>query len=233
MSKNVVAKKDNTISLEGATKLVGLVNEGLQTVQKGYIAIAPHVAKLYDCKGFKALGYDNFEQMITFEFGMSHGTGVGLRKVFDLCGVIGKDNNYTIPEKYLGYGYTKLLQIAQRKKDFKDANINPFDIFTPDMTLKEMSAKLNEVLGIKAKEQDEKAIDTTSTEATSAEATSAEATSAEAEAEAEATPSIKVNRILVEVSNLKKEVSKEVDAKTLAYFDAIIANLKEVKKAIK
>ena len=233
MSKNVVAKKDNTISLEGATKLVGLVNEGLQTVQKGYIAIAPHVAKLYDCKGFKALGYDNFEQMITFEFGMSHGTGVGLRKVFDLCGVVGKDNEYTIPGKYLDYGYTKLLQIAQRKKDFKDANINPFDIFTPDMTLKEMSAKLNEVLGIKAKEQEEKAIDTTAEDA-SAEATSAEATSAEAtSAEAEDTPSIKVNRILVEVSNLKKEVSKGVDAKTLAYFDAIIANLKEVKKAIK
>lgn len=233
MSKNVVAKKDNTISLEGATKLVGLVNEGLQTVQKGYIAIAPHVAKLYDCKGFKALGYDNFEQMITFEFGMSHGTGVGLRKVFDLCGVVGKDNEYTIPEKYLDYGYTKLLQIAQKKKDFKDANINPFDIFTPDMTLKEMSTKLNEVLGIKAKEQDEKAIDTTAEDA-SAEATSTEATSAEnTSAEAEDTPKIKVNRILVEISNLKKEVSKEVDEKTLAYFDAIIANLKEVKKAIK
>ena len=153
--------------------------------------------------------------------------------MFDLCGVVGKDNEYTIPGKYLDYGYTKLLQIAQRKKDFKDANINPFDIFTPDMTLKEMSAKLNEVLGIKAKEQEEKAIDTTAEDA-SAEATSAEATSAEAtSAEAEDTPSIKVNRILVEVSNLKKEVSKGVDAKTLAYFDAIIANLKEVKKAIK
>ena len=46
-----LAKKNNEISLAGAQNLVTSVKEGLALVSKGYLTIAPDVAKLYDCKG--------------------------------------------------------------------------------------------------------------------------------------------------------------------------------------
>ena len=221
MGKNAVAKKDNTMSLEGANKLVGLVSEGLDMANKGYISVAPHVAKLYDCKGFKALGYKNFDEMCMFEWGMSHGTSVGIRKVFDLAGVVTKENEYIIPEKYLAYGYTKLLRIAENKKEFKEANIDPFEVFTPNMSWREMVDTLKATLADKADNQDANAIETTATESTGAESTGAE----------EKTPIARLNAIMSELMDIRKELNLKPE-KDL-HFDALIATIKEIKKAIK
>ena len=129
MSKNEVAKKTNEMSAKGASVLVSEVSSGLQLVQKGYLSVTPQVAKLYDCKGYKALGYKNFDEMCMLEWGMSHGTSVGIRKVFSLVGTVSANNEYKIPEKYLEYGYTKLLKIAENKTDFeKAAELFPNDI---------------------------------------------------------------------------------------------------------
>lgn len=231
MGKNAIAKKDNTISLEGANKLVGLVSEGLDLANKGYISVAPHVAKLYDCKGFKALGYKNFDEMCMFEWGMSHGTSVGIRKVFDLAGVVTKDNEYIIPEKYLAYGYTKLLRIAENKKEFKEANLDPFEVFTPDMSWREMVDKLKATLADKASDQDNNAIETTATEGTGAEGTGAEGTEAEGTGADEKTPIARLNAIMSELMDIRKELNLKPE-KDL-HFDALIATIKEIKKAIK
>jgi hypothetical protein len=95
---------------------------------------------------------------------MSHGTVSGLRKVFDRFGST-KENedgtkSYTIPDKYLEWGYTKLHLIASDEQKFKEAGINPFEVFTPDMTLKTMKDTLALKLEDKAKDQDANAIDT-------------------------------------------------------------------------
>ena len=231
MGKNAVAKKDNTMSLEGANKLVGLVSEGLDMANKGYISVAPHVAKLYDCKGFKALGYKNFDEMCMFEWGMSHGTSVGIRKVFDLAGVVTKENEYIIPEKYLAYGYTKLLRIAENKKEFKEANIDPFEVFTPNMSWREMVDTLKATLADKADNQDANAIETTATESTGAESTGAESTGAESTGAEEKTPIARLNAIMSELMDIRKELNLKPE-KDL-HFDALIATIKEIKKAIK
>ena len=229
MSKNEVAKKSNEMSAKGASVLVSEVSSGLQLVQKGYLSVTPQVAKLYDCKGYKVLGYKNFDEMCMLEWGMSHGTSVGIRKVFALVGTVSANNEYKIPEKYLEYGYTKLLKIAENKTDFEKANIKPFEVFTPDMTIKQMIDTLKARLEDKAEKQDTEAIDTTE----SAEATeSAEVTNTTESAEAtEATPITKINAIMSELLEIRKAV--KLPAEKDVYFDSVLANLKEIKKSIK
>ena len=159
MSNNAIATKSNEMSLNGAQTLVSEVTSGLALVQKGYLSVTPQIAKLYKCKGFKALGYKNFDEMCMLEWGMSHGTSVGIRKVFDMVGTVSANNEYKIPDKYMEYGYTKLLKIAENKTDFEKANIKPFEMFTPEMTIREMLDTLKLALEDKAKEQDANAID--------------------------------------------------------------------------
>ena len=158
--------KTTELSVNGAQSLVKSIRDGLALVSKGYLMIAPDVAKLYDCKGYKALGYKNFDEMCTLEFGMSHGTTVGIRKVFDMFGSVSKDNVYSIPEKYLEYGYTKLLLMTDKK--FEEVGIKPLETFTPEMTINDMKDALKAKLEDKAEKQEAEAIDTTATEATEA-----------------------------------------------------------------
>lgn len=200
---NLATVKTNDISLEGATVLRDNIKKGLALVSKGYLAITPDVAKLYDCKGFKALGYKNFDEMCALEFGMSHGTTVGIRKVFERFGAVSKENVYSIPEKYMEYGYTKLLLFTDKK--FAETGIDPIKEFTPDMTIAQMKDALKARLEEKADKQDKTAIDTTATE----EATATEETTATEEATAE-------------------EVTEEVSAKSI--IDNMMADLKTLNK---
>lgn len=228
MAKTSLATKDNAISLEGATVLVQSVKDGLKLVSQGYLAITPDVAKLYDCKGFKALGYKNFDELCAMEFGMSHGTTVGIRKVFERFGTVSKENKYSIPEKYLEYGYTKLLLFTDKK--FETAGIDPIATFTPDMTMAEMKSVLSDALEVKAEKQDSEAIETTATEV---ESVSRETSDSEATATADTTDNaldvcdeiIALAKHLSEITSLKPEKS--------CLIDAIIANAKELRKAVK
>lgn len=232
-----VAKKTNEISLAGAQNLVNSVKDGLALINKGYLAIAPDVAKLYDCKGYKALGYKNFDELCKLEFGMSHGTTVGIRKVFDKFGSVSKENKYSIPEKYAEYGYTKLLLMTDKK--FDEVGINPLEAFTPDMTIGEMQSALKEKLEDKAEKQDKNAIDTTAKEIEDAErATKAmqdyydEVLKGDEGAEdVEASPIDRANEIIELVKQLQSEVNLKPEK--MALFDAVIANMKEIKKLVK
>ena len=226
-----LAKKNNEISLAGAQNLVTSVKEGLALVSKGYLTIAPDVAKLYDCKGYKALGYENFDAMCKLEFAMSHGTTVGLRKVFAKFGTVTKENKYIIPDKYAEYGYTKLLLMTDKK--FEDAGVNPLDMFTPDMTIAEMKDALKAVLEDKAEKQDESAIESTATIKEDIEKSIVDNSedAAEVVEDVEASPIDRANEII----ELVKQLQSEVDLKPekMAYFDAVLANMKEIKKALK
>lgn len=225
---NLATTKTNEISLAGAQTLVASVKDGLALVNKGYLAIAPDVTKLYDCKGYKALGYHNFDEMCTLEFGMSHGTTVGIRKVFAKFGSVSKENNYTIPDKYAEYGYTKLLLMTDKK--FEDAGINPIETFTPDMTIAEMKDALKAKLEDKAEKQDNSAIESTATIKEDIEKSIID-NSEEPIEDVVAEPTDRV----AEIIELVKQLQSEVDLKPekMALFDAVLANLKEIKKAIK
>lgn len=228
---NLATTKTNEISLAGAQTLVASVKDGLALVNKGYLAIAPDVAKLYDCKGYKALGYRNFDELCTLEFGMSHGTTVGIRKVFDKFGSVSKENKYTIPDKYAEYGYTKLLLMTDKK--FEDAGINPIETFTPDMTIAEMKDALKAKLEDKAEKQEESAIESTATIKEDIEKSIIDNSeeSTEITADAEVSPIDRANEIIELVKQLQSEV--ELKPEKMVHFDAVLANMKEIKKLIK
>lgn len=228
----IATQKTNELTLAGAQSLVTSVKDGLKLVSQGYLAITPDVAKLYDCKGFKALGYKNFDELCTMEFGMSHGTTVGIRKVFDKFGSVTKENKYIIPEKYLEYGYTKLLLFTDKK--FTDAGINPIEAFTPDMTIAEMKDVLKGKLEDKAEQQDKSAIDTTAEDVsreTSNADTSEMSTIDNSEESVELDTKQMTANIIAEVQELQKLV--ELKPEKMILFEAVIANLKEIKKLIK
>lgn len=232
---SLATQKISELNLAGAQALVESVKDGMKLVSQGYLAITPDVAKLYDCKGFKALGYKNFDDLCTMEFGMSHGTTVGIRKVFDRFGSISKDNKYTIPEKYLEYGYTKLLLFTDKK--FKEAGIDPIEEFTPDMTMAQMKDALKLRLEEKADKQDKEAIDTTATEEKSIIDNSAieEATATEEATTTEEATKIDPVKIASEIIELVKELQSIVELKPekMVLFEAVLANMKEIKKLIK
>lgn len=228
---NLATTKTNEISLAGAQTLVASVKDGLALVNKGYLAIAPDVTKLYDCKGYKALGYKNFDEMCALEFGMSHGTTVGIRKVFAKFGSVSKENKYTIPDKYAEYGYTKLLLMTDKK--FEDAGINPIETFTPEMTISEMKDALKAKLEDKAEKQDESAIESTATIKEGIEKSIIDNSedAAEVPEDVEASPIDRANEIIELVKQLQSEV--DIKPEKMALFDAVLANMKEIKKLIK
>lgn len=233
-------KKTNEISLTGAQTLVNSIRDGLKLVSQGYLAIAPDVAKLYECKGFKALGYKNFDELCAIEFGMSHGTTVGIRKVFDKFGSVTPEGKYVIPDKYKEYGYTKLLLFTD--KQWKDNNINPIEEFTPDQTIASMRDALKLKLEEKAKKQDETAIDVTP-ETGEGEGMSIidnpEAPQTEAPQNSN-TENLPVNfrsakdvieNMLSDAKSLRELLN--VKPEKMALLDAIEANLKDLKKVVK
>lgn len=166
--KNAVVKRTPEMLAQAQERIQAIdasIEEHLNLASKGYLAIAPLIAEVYDNDYFVVKGYKNIDQYAEAEHGMSHGTVSGLRKVFARFGS-SKENEdgtktYTIPEKYMEWGYTKLDLIASQEKNFKEAGIEPFEVFTPDMTLKAMRETLALKLEKKAKNQDENAVDTT------------------------------------------------------------------------
>lgn len=228
----IATQKTNELSAQGAQTLVNSVKDGLKLVSQGYLAITPDVAKLYDCKGFKALGYKNFDELCTMEFGMSHGTTVGIRKVFDKFGSVTKENKYVIPDKYLEYGYTKLLLFTDKK--FAETGIDPIAEFTPEMTIAEMKDALKAKLEDKAEKQDKSAIDTTAEDVSRETSDNSEKSiidNSEASAEVELDVKQMLANIIAEVGEVKKLV--DLKPEKMVLFEAVIANLKEIKKLVK
>ena len=235
-----------TISKDNADALVNSIRDGLRTINKGYLTIAPDVQKLYDTHAFEVLGYKNFDAMCTDLFEMSHGTTVGIRKVFAIYGSKSKDGKYTIPEKYQEWGYTKLLLFATDKDKFKDANIDPLTAFNPSMTIGEMKMTLATALADKAKAQDSNAIETTAedltvptsevaTEEEVAEETTAEETTAEVKTfeEKSKDPKSFCDDIIKDIADLKSILENDIKPEKLAILDGAIAYMKEIKKVIK
>ena len=233
MANNSISNKTNEISLSGAQSLVNSIRDGLALVSKGYLMIAPDVAKLYDCKGYKALGYKNFDEMCTLEFGMSHGTTVGIRKVFERFGSVSKENVYSIPEKYLEFGYTKLLLMTDKK--FEEMGINPTETFTPDMTINDMKEALKAKLEDKAKKQEAEAIDTTATEPTEAtEEMSIIDNSTEENLPTAVKSATDIIGEMLDNSKMLRELLKDkIKPEKMALLDAIEANLKDLNKVAK
>lgn len=155
----MLAKAQERISVIDAN-----IEEHLNLASRGYLAIAPLIAEVYDNEYYVVKGYKNIDDYAQAEHGMAHGTVSGLRKVFARFGNKTDNDdgtwNYTIPDELMEWGYTKLNLIASDEQKFKDAGIEPFEVFTPDMTLKTMKETLALKLENKAKEQDKNAIDT-------------------------------------------------------------------------
>lgn len=229
-----------TMSKDGAQALVTEIQQGMALISDGYMAILPQVAKLDNCKGYKALGYDKMDDCALNEFGMSHGTVCGIRKVFKLYGNVSAKNEYSIPNKYKEYGYTKLLFFASDINNFETAGIDPFEVFTPSMTIKEMKSTLALALADKASEQDKNAIDVTEDSNNDNTTTSDNATTSDnttTSDETEITPLEERLDLLEEISKCTKMLHDLCDdtikAERLALLDAIIANVKDFEKEVK
>jgi hypothetical protein len=211
------------------------IENHLNGINKGYLSIAPLIAEVYDNEYFVVKGYKNIDDYAEAEHAMSHGTVSGLRKVFARFGST-KENedgtkSYTIPEKYLDWGYTKLHLIASDEQKFKDAGIEPFEVFTPDMTIKAMKDTLALKLEDKAKDQDANAIDTTAKEVDNGATTSAEADNASATATAESRNEdfsgylAKVKQSVADLSAFSKNEPKEV----VQVIDTILGYIKTLE----
>lgn len=160
---NVVAwtPESKALATERVNEITNIVNKELKTIDKGYMTIAPLINEVYSKELFILAGYSNMDKYCKAEFNMSHGTQCGLRKVYNRYL---DESTGDIGEKYKEYGYTKLLTIMESEKDFESVGINPFEEFTPEMTIREMKETLSLKLAEKAKDQDTNAIDTTATE---------------------------------------------------------------------
>ena len=224
MAKNAIVKKTPEMMAKAVARMATIdteIESHLSGINKGYLCIAPLVAEVYDNEYYIALGYKNIDDYAKAEHEMSHGTLVGLRKVFARFGSV-KENedgtkSYTIPEKYTEWGYTKLLLIANDEKSFKDAGIEPFEVFKPTMTIKEMKAELQLKLAEKAEKQDANAIDTDgeivnndNASADNASADNASATTGDKRAEDFSGYITKVKEALVELSVFAENEPKEV-----------------------
>lgn len=233
-NNSIITSNKASITVDSAKALIDSVKDGLKLVSQGYLAVTPMVAKLYDTKAHKTLGYHNFDELCTMEFAMSHGTSVGIRKVFDKFGDIDKDNNYFIPKKYLEYGYTKLLLFTD--KNFEKSGINPIEKFTPEMTIADMKSVLASALEDKAKSQDESAIDTESTDSEKSMIDNSEPTEPTEPTELEKievkTDKAIIEDIIVTIKSLKLTMDYLKPEKK-ALLDAIESNLKELKKLAK
>lgn len=238
-----------TITKDNALHLVDSIRENLKVVSKGYLTIAPDIQKLYDTKAHEVLGYKNFDELVDNMFDMSHGTSVGIRKVFGLYGTkSSKTGEYMIPEKYTKFGYTKLLYFATEDKKFKTANINPIELFSPEMSLAQMKDTLTNALIAKAKEQDENAIETTAEDVTANAENGAENVAengaenvaengAENEpksmAEKTANPRAFCDDIIKDMNALKSAIENDIKPEKMALLDGAIAYMKDIKKLLK
>lgn len=227
-----LAETKVVISVPVANELVANIRDGLKVINKGYLAIAPDVVKLYDGEAYKALGYKNFDELCRMEFEMAHGTTVGIRKVFAKFGSKNtKTGAYSIPEKYLEWGYTKLLLFCDKR--FDEVGINPIEEFNPSMTIGQMRATLDNLLADKAKTQDENAIDTTATEVENvSRETSDENTSDENATTEERTDKDLLNDIMSIAKELKERMNY-IGGEKSCLLDEIIATAKELKKVAK
>ena len=227
-------KAKNEMSLQGATALRDEINLGLKALTKGYMAIMPQFNKLYKCKGFKALGYKNITDCAKYEFGMSHGMEVNLRKVWDMIGTVTPNNEYIVPDKYKDWGFTQLLLIANNKVDFEKANIKPFEIFNADMTVREMTEILKNALEDKAEEQDNNAIDIDSEEPQTEEPQTEEPQTEEPQSD-DMSIFDKLDTIITFATESNKdcELNNWLKPEKRVLFESIIANAKDLKKALK
>lgn len=237
MAKNEVVKRTPEMlakAQERMTAIDATIENHLNGINKGYLSIAPLIAEVYDNDYYVVKGYKNIDDYAKAEHEMSHGTVSGLRKVFDRFGS-SKENEdgtktYTIPEKYTAWGYTKLLLIASDEQKFKDAGIEPFEVFTSDMTIKAMRETLALKLEDKAKKQDESAIDTEGKEvdnSAKAEADSASATAtAEARKEDFSGYLAKVKQSTADLSAFAKNEPKEV----VQVIDTILGYIKTLEQ---
>lgn len=233
---NKLVETKVVISTPAANELVASIRDGLRTINKGYLAIAPDVAKLYDGEAYKALGYKNFDELCRMEFEMAHGTTVGIRKVFAKFGSKNtKTGAYSIPEKYTEWGYTKLLLFCDKR--FEEVGINPLEEFNPSMTIGQMRATLDSLLEDKAKAQEANAIDTTATDVsreTSADLSDTSEYSSEEETQEvqEATDKDLLNDIMELAKELKNRMNY-IGGEKSCLLDEIIATAKELKRVAK
>lgn len=237
MAKNEVIKRTPEMLAKAQERMTAIdasIENHLNGINKGYLSIAPLIAEVYDNDYYVVKGYKNIDDYAKAEHEMSHGTVSGLRKVFDRFGS-SKENEdgtktYTIPEKYTAWGYTKLLLIASDEQKFKDAGIEPFEVFTSDMTIKAMRETLALKLEDKAKKQDENAIDTDGKEVDNS-APTVEADKASATATAEARKEdfsgylAKVKQATADLSAFSSNEPKEV----VQVIDTILGYIKTLE----
>lgn len=237
MAKNEVIKRTPEMLAKAQERMTAIdasIENHLNGINKGYLSIAPLIAEVYDNDYYVVKGYKNIDDYAKAEHEMSHGTVSGLRKVFDRFGS-SKENEdgtktYTIPEKYTAWGYTKLLLIASDEQKFKDAGIEPFEVFTSDMTIKAMRETLALKLEDKAKKQEENAIDTEAKELDNSTPT-AETDRASATATAEARKEdfsgylAKVKQATADLSAFSSNEPKEV----VQVIDTILGYIKTLE----
>ena len=117
--KVTVEEKKLALTEEQLMRSIDAIKKALASVEKGYLTIAPHVAKIADSEAYKELQFKNIYDFCDDTFGMSRGTVHNLRTVVKRF-----YENYKMKEEFKGYSLRKLLLITK----LTDAQIEEYSI---------------------------------------------------------------------------------------------------------
>lgn len=133
--KSVAIKEEiKALSPAQIDAAVSRIAKAMSGIEKGYIACAADVARLYDTKSYKAAGYKNIYEMCTDKFGMSRGTVSNLNTI-----VARFFDNYKLREDFKGFQIRSLLAM----RELTDDEIHLLNI-TADLSAAEIERIIDE-----------------------------------------------------------------------------------------
>ena len=115
MSKHFLemTTEEREYQLDCANTFLKWTREDLKDVTRAFFKIGFRLHEARQCKYFEALGYPDIETLAEEEFGFKRSTTYGFIQVYE--NTCTKYGHNTMAEQYIGYDYSKLLQLSKVK----------------------------------------------------------------------------------------------------------------------
>lgn len=115
MSKHFLelSYQEQEYQIDCANTFLKWTREDLKDVTKAFFKIGFRLHEARQCKYFEALGYPDIETLAEEEFGFKRSTTYGFIQVYE--NTCTKYGHNTMAEQYIGYDYSKLLELSKVK----------------------------------------------------------------------------------------------------------------------
>ena len=129
MSKHFLemTTEEREYQLDCANTFLKWTREDLKDVTRAFFKIGFRLHEARQCRYFEALGYPDIETLAEEEFGFKRSTTYGFIQVYE--NTCTKYGHNTMAEEYIGYDYSKLLELSKVKLAHTDIlnRIKPTD----------------------------------------------------------------------------------------------------------